>query len=162
MFGTLVLGGRITFADAYPVGEYELGMRHGVGIDRVTGAAFPGALYDIETLEHGVFVVQCKMTNFRLYQLRVILWVLEDINDGLVTFGMGGSRGNGQMRIVDTAKVELMYKKYTDDAPLLNGKEEPALFGKLIKLSGLPEILTALNINTKEELISKINSEVVA
>ena len=154
LFGTLALGGRIAFADAYPVGEWKLGMRHSVGIDRITGSAFPGALYDIETLEDGTFAVQCKFTNFELYQLRTILWVLEDIHDGLVTFGMGGSRGNGQMRVVDD--VELVYRKYSDSAPLLDGTETNTLFGSQIKISGFPEILAALNINTREELINAI------
>ena len=161
LFGTLVLGGRISFSDAYPLGEWKVGMRHGVGIDRITGAAFPGALYDIETLEEGTFELKCKITNFKLYQLRTILWVLEDIQEGLVTFGMGGSRGNGQMRIVDTAKVELTYRQYTNDAPALEGAETVALFGRQIKISGLPEILEALNINTREELINSIKNEAV-
>ena len=162
MFGTLVLGGRISFADAYPTGKYELGMRHGVGIDRITGAAFPGALYDIETLEDGVFAVKCRMTNFKLYQLRTILWVLEDIDEGLVTFGMGGSRGNGQMRIADPNDVKLVYRKYTNSALLLSGKETDALFGRQVEISGLHEILAGLNINTREELICAIKKEAVA
>jgi len=159
LFGTLALGGRITFADAYPVGEFKVGMRHGVGIDRITGAAFPGALYDIEALEYGMFAVKCKMTNFKIYQLRTILWVLEDIDEGLVTFGMGGSRGNGQMRIA--GEVKLDYRKYTDDAPSLIGEETEALFGKQVKISGLPKILAALNIETRDELIGAIKSEAV-
>jgi CRISPR-associated RAMP protein (TIGR02581 family) len=156
LFGTLVLGGRISFADAYPVGEWKVGMRHGVGIDRVTGAAFPGALYDIETLENGSFTVKCKMMNFRLYQLRTVMWVLEDIEDGLVTFGMGGSRGNGQMRIV--GDVNLDYRKYSDDAPVLSGTEVNSLLYQQTKISGQPDILEALNISTREELIGAIKA----
>ena len=165
LFGTLALGGRISFADAYPVGEWKVGMRHGVGIDRITGAAFPGALYDIETLEDGTFEVKCKMINFTLYQLRMILWVLEDIHEGLVTFGMGGSRGNGQMQIADTDNVKLVYRKYsddtTDDAPMLSRAETDTLFYKQTVLSGLQEILTVLNIKTREELIGAIKSKAV-
>ena len=161
LFGCLSLGGRISFSDSYPVGDWKVGMRHGVGIDRITGAAFPGALYDIETLEEGAFSLKCKMTNFKLYQLRTILWVLEDIKEGLVTFGMGGSRGNGQMRIVEESKVELAYRKYSNEAPALEGEEKPALFGKQTKITGLTQILAALHIDTKEELISTIKKEAV-
>ena len=160
LFGSLMLGGRIAFADAYPVGDWKIGMRHGVGIDRITGAAYPGALYDIETLEDGAFVVKCKMTNFELYQLRTVIWVLEDIHAGLVTFGMGGSRGNGQMRI--TGDVTLDYRKYIDSAPVIQGAETDTLFGKQYKVIGLPEILSALKINTKDELIDAINKGAVA
>ena len=172
LFGTLVLGGRITFADAYPVGEWKMGIRNGVGIDRITGAAFPGALYEIEALEAGTFAVRCKMTNFKLYQLRTIIWVLEDINEGLVTFGMGGSRGNGQMRIAGGGgssrddggdrgeDVELVYRKFADCAPNLFGEESDALFGKQVRITGLSEIIASININTKDELIAAIKSEV--
>jgi len=157
LFGTLVLGGRISFADAYPVGEWTAGMRHGVGIDRITGAAFPGALYDIETLENGMFTITCKMTNFMLYQLRTILWILEDIEDGLVTFGMGGSRGSGQMRI--SGDVKLVYRNYDQkDVPVLSALETDTLFYKQTQISGFTEILAALNLNTKEDLISAIKS----
>jgi len=156
LFGTLALGSRITFFDAYPIGKYKMGMRHGVGIDRITGAAHPGALYDIETLDDGEFFVKCKITNFKIYQLRIILWILEDINEGLVTFGMGGSRGNGQMRISNNSEVELTYLKYSDDAPIIDGQSNDALFGTMTKISGFSEMLTKFNINTKDELTNAI------
>jgi len=161
LFGCLSLGGRLSFADAYPVGEWEVGIRHGVGIDRITGASFNGALFDIEVLESGAFAVKCKMTNFELYQLRTVIWVLEDIHEGLVTFGMGGSRGNGQMRIDESSDVELVYRKYANEAPSLEGEETDAIFGSQVKLSGLPKILAALNISSNEELRSAIKGEVM-
>ena len=133
-------------------------MRHGVGIDRITGAAFPGALYDIEVLEDGKFEVKCRMTNFTLYQLRTILWVLEDIHEGLVTFGMGGSRGNGQMRIAEGTDLDLVYREYGDRKPRLEGPVTEALFGHQVKISGLSTVLAALNINTKDELIGVIQA----
>ena len=165
LFGNLSLGGRISFADAYPVGAWKVGMRHGVGIDRITGAAFPGALYDIETLEKGTFAVICKMVNFKPYQLRTILWIIQDINDGMVTFGMGGSRGNGQMRL--DGDVELTYRKYPGkecffDTTLLGGTETDLLFGTEIKKSWSPtEISEALNISTRDKLIQEIAREAV-
>jgi len=155
LFGNLSLAGRLSFADAYPIDQWNVGMRHGVGIDRITGAAFPGALYEIEALEAGTFLVTCKLTNFKLYQLRTVLWVLEDVDDGLVTFGMGGSRGMGQMRIVDN-HAELTYRKYADDAPQLDGVRADTLFGSQVKISGLSDILAALAINTQDELINAI------
>jgi CRISPR-associated RAMP protein (TIGR02581 family) len=160
LFGTLALGGRISFADAYPVSECKLGMRHGVGIDRITGAAHQGALYDIETLEDGTFSVKCKLTNFKLYQLRTVLWILQDIDDGLVTFGMGGSRGNGQMRLADKEDgVNLEYRKYASGAPSLQGdKKEPMFCEEIVGLAGLENILKELKINTKEDLLKAIKS----
>jgi hypothetical protein len=114
-----------------------------------------GALYDIETLEEGMFAVKCKMTNFKIYQLRTILWILEDINEGLVTFGMGGSRGNGQIRTVSRTE-ELIYRKYTDDASSIDSEEEEMLFGRQIKIAGLDKTKAALNIHNRDELIGAV------
>ena len=161
LFGSLALGGRISFSDAYPIGDWKMNVRNGVGIDRITGSAFPGALYEIETLESGIFSVTCKMTNFKIYQLRTILWVLDDIHQGLVTFGMGGSRGNGQMRI--QGDVKLVYRKYGNKAPYINsddGEISESLFGSQIIITGLEKINAALNINTKNELLAAIKSGV--
>jgi len=132
LFGSLGMAGRISFADAYPVMddiirengnddssnvcEYKdmvvTGIRNSVGIDRITGGANSGsgALFEYEVVENALFQVNVRIMNFQKYQLRLLLWVLEDIDDGFVTFGMGGSRGNGQMRLADRAAVLLRYK----------------------------------------------------
>ena len=165
-FGSLSLAGRVNFSDAYPTQntKLEMGMRHGVGISRITGAAHPGALFDIETLEKGRFDFAIKMTNFGLYQLRLLIWIIQDIDDGLVTFGMGGSRGNGQMRIHEADKMLLTYRFYgaTLGVNRLRGYNEndigsavpynSSVFGQKVELTGMSDILKAIGIDDTNAL----------
>lgn len=119
MFGSMSLGGRIKFKDAYPINnEFKIGYRNGVGINRITGAAQKGALYDFEVVEDGKFQVTITGDNYELYQLKVILWVLDDINEGYVTFGSSSTRGNGKMLVED---VKLQVRDYRKNVTTLNG-----------------------------------------
>ncbi len=106
MFGAKSLGGRFKFKDAYPIGDKpKIGYRNGVGINRITGAAQKGALYDFEVVEEGTFHVTITAANYELYQLKTLIWAISDINDGYVTFGSGSTRGNGKM-LVENLQVE--------------------------------------------------------
>lgn len=99
VFGNLGLKGRIQFKDAFiEDNKYKLGMRTNVGIDRITGAAVKGALFDPEVLEEGTFKCTIKIENYFKWQLKLILYVLGEINAGYVTFGASTSRGFGNMK----------------------------------------------------------------
>ena len=173
LFGNLSLAGRVRFSDAYPISDEqpEFGMRHGVGISRITGAAHPGALFDLEILEKGLFEVHIRLTNFGLYQLRLLLWIIQDINDGMVTFGMGGSRGNGQMRIHEIEKIHLLYRFYIKGNSISkirgyfsndtgeNMTFHPTVYGCDKELVGMTEILTSIGINNSDDLRTAMQRE---
>ncbi|RCX13509.1 CRISPR-associated Csx7 family protein [Anaerobacterium chartisolvens] len=99
LFGSLSLKSRIEFRDAYPEkgSEVVMGTRHNVGIDRVTGSALKGALFEPEVLEQGSFGVEIIIRNYFRWQLKVVCQVISDINEGYVTFGGVTSRGFGRM-----------------------------------------------------------------
>ena len=167
LFGNLSIGSRIQFADAYPVGEPVLGYRHGVGISRITGASHPGAKFDYQMVESGVFQFTITLQNFALYQLRLILAIIEDINAGLVTFGMGGTRGNGRLKL--NGDVLMKYKRMGDKCDLLTGyfdidkggaiTSKHALFGSQCEITGLDAILTTINITDKAALEAAMRAE---
>jgi len=178
LFGNLQLGSRISFPDAFPKEDSALlGYRHGVGIDRITGAAHGQAKFEYQMVESGTFFLTATVRNFALYQLRLLLWVLEDIDAGLVTFGMGGTRGNGRMKISDGSQVKLLYlgpDKAIDSNKLVgyfsedcggNLKEEAStklsksLLGSSIEIVGMQNILDAININNSGTLQEKIKAE---
>lgn len=166
LFGNLSLGSRVDFTDAYPVNNTlpTLGMRHGNAIERVTGAVKGKALFSIEVVEEGRFEFEIRVTNFALYQLRLLIWIIEDIDDGRVTFGMGGSRGNGQMRLINSAQVKMKYRLYDSnfDMNKLRGYKDKdlggevdyteGLFGKELEVTGLNKILNSINLKTNTEL----------
>lgn len=111
-FGSLAVAGRTRFADAYPwpagatreEAQKELDRiqplraRTGVAIDRKTGATKRGALYDLEVIEAGKFHTELSCANFQLWQLRLLLHVLADVDEGFVRLGSGKSRGMGRVR----------------------------------------------------------------
>ena len=152
MFGSLALGGRIKFKDAYPIGKCKTGIRNGVGINRITGAAQSGALYEFEVIEDGKFEVVIVGENYELYQLKSLLWVLEDINEGYVTFGSAGTRGNGKM-LVDNVRIEFRDFRNLDEH-LLTGYFEQDQGGALAyenkryyystQINGIKEIMKIL------------------
>ena len=172
-FGSLLLAGRVSFSDAYPLSDENivLGMRHGVGISRITGATHEGALFDIETLEEGTFEIFVRLTNFALYQLCLLLWIIKDIEDGLVTFGMGGTRGNGQMRIRNMNDMLLSYKLFDADFDTgkLRGYESNDVgsevkfdsfpFGRKTDIKGIDNIMAALSMEHSIEIKKAMDHE---
>ncbi|MDR0963015.1 MAG: RAMP superfamily CRISPR-associated protein [Clostridium sp.] len=163
LFGNRYLGARIAFADAYPKEgtKVSMGEHRSVAIDRITGAIKPGALFEYEVVESGCFTVTCKVQNFALYQLRLFLWILQDVQEGYVTFGRWSSRGNGIMHVKN---VTLHYRVFGSAAPIYAQGYEKADIGKkklmweqdLIaythRAQGLDHIIDELGIHTREEL----------
>ena len=176
LFGNLQLGSRIQFSDAFPSEGCvpKLGQRHGVGINRITGAAQPGALFDIEVVEDGTFDFDIRLTNFSIYQLRLILWIIEDIDDGMVTFGMGGSRGNGHLRLYNREEMELQIKMFRcSDEECSSGSMsgyfpddkggpiayQKGLFGSEAQIEGMSAILNALDMEEADTLLRSMQAE---
>lgn len=109
LFGSLDIASRINIADAYPVGECILGERTGVGINRITGAAQKGALYDFEVIENGSFLVEMTLKNYELYQMALLMFVLKDLDEGYVSLGAASTRGNGRMEV---QRLDICFREY--------------------------------------------------
>ena len=109
LFGSSNIASRIYIADAYPIGEYVLGERTGVGINRLTGAAQKGALYDFEVVEDGTFRVDITLKNYELYQMVLLLYILKDLDEGYVAVGAATTRGNGRMGI---KRLDISLREY--------------------------------------------------
>ena len=112
-FGSLAVGGRCSVLDAYPwkaeASDEEVvaaifaanatERRNQVGIDRATGEAHPGTLFDLEVVVAGEFHTEIHFQNFQLWQLGLLAATLRDVDDGYVPLGFGKSRGLGQMSV---------------------------------------------------------------
>lgn len=112
LFGSPIIASKVYFADAYPVGEYVLGERTGVGINRITGAAQKNALYDFEIVEDGSFQAEITLRNYELYQMALLMYVLKDLDEGYITLGSASTRGNGRMEIQG---LEISLREYRKD-----------------------------------------------
>lgn len=109
LFGSLSIASRINITDAYPISECIMGERAGVGINRITGAAQNGALYDFEVVEDGSFLVEMTLKNYELYQMALLMFVLEDLDKGYISLGAASTRGNGRMEI---QKLDIYLREY--------------------------------------------------
>ncbi|MGV3720925.1 MAG: type III CRISPR-associated RAMP protein Csx7 [Actinomycetota bacterium] len=125
IFGSTFLLGRAAVPDAYlvPGCAWKQERRDGVGIDRVTGGAAGTAKFDFEVVVGGRFQATLRMTNFELWQLGLLGFVLHDLSDGMVTVGSGRSRGLGEIRAT-VQSVEIRYP-----AVLVKDRPEKQLYG---------------------------------
>lgn len=99
LFGSLGMKSRIQFADAQPNSEtIHLGVRNGVAINRVTGGAKGAALFDVEVVESGTFVAKITLSNYELYHLSLVMWLIRDLDDGYIKLGSSTSRGLGKVK----------------------------------------------------------------
>ncbi len=132
-FGSLKVGGRARFADAYPwpldsnkkeaierAQELQvLAARTGVAIDRRTGATRRGALYNLEVVESGRFETEIGLVNFQLWQLALLMQALVDIDEGFARIGSGKSRGLGRARCTVTDLLVDQSARAKDDTLIL-------------------------------------------
>ena len=146
MFGSTRYAGRVSISDAYP---FECNpkpqMRDGVGIDRFTGGAFGGAKFNLEVVADGKFRATITMTNFELWQLGLLAYVLTDMQDGLVSVGFGKSRGLGRVK-ASILKTELSYVSLK---PLPSGE-----------IWGVGKVLGANNYGIVTEDVIQLNTAV--
>ena len=111
-FGNLHVRGHVSVTDLVPGGREPTGsaerrrqvdlanrveLRNGVGIDRLLGSAFGGALFDAEAVVQGRFDGRILLVNAQLYQLALVLAVLRELDDGFLALGSSSTRGFGQV-----------------------------------------------------------------
>ena len=102
LFGSLRFAGRFSIGDAYPLPEPapqpKPGQRNVVGIDRFTGGTVGGVLFELVVVEGGVFETTIRVTNFELWQLAAVNFLLQDLQEEMITLGSGRSRGLGRVK----------------------------------------------------------------
>ncbi|MCC6035081.1 MAG: CRISPR-associated RAMP protein Csx7 [Desulfurococcaceae archaeon] len=140
LFGAPGFSGHIIFMDAYPIDvngnviEVPLGIRTGIAIDRRTGAAYKGALYQVEYVMPGArFKTTILATNLPNYAIGLIAKILKLINEGYVKIGGFKTRGFGEVGIED---LELKIRGACEGTKLLSLDN----FDKEIELADCAEI----------------------
>jgi CRISPR-associated protein Csm3 len=142
MFGSVMLRGRVAFADAHPLPDVRLalGERHHVGIDRRTGGSAHTVLFQPETVEAGAFEVRVVLTNFALWQVRLLLAALRDLDAGDIGLGAATTRGYGRVR-VPTGGLQALWCDLRPSPPMtLRGyrQEDEAPHGRQVSFAQGP------------------------
>ena len=119
LFGSLSMKGRASIRDAFPWSPdiddpesdfapggknqdraNQLEVRHGVAIDRITGSARHGGLFDQELVPAGIsFWGDIALENYQTWQLGLLAQALAQVNDGIAQLGSSKSRGLGVAKI---------------------------------------------------------------
>ena len=135
IFGNTVLASRVRVTDFHvPEGErVSLEVRHGVAIDRVTGAVAQGP-FEMEVVTDGKFRGSLTIRNFTVGQLGLVAAALLDIGDGLVPIGFGKSKGLGRVGI---GFDRLTYRTLQKQQGRIRGVA--ALAGDTLANYGLPD-----------------------
>ncbi len=128
LFGSSSFIGRVAISDAYLTedSQQRTEQRDGVGIDRFTGGAANKAKFDLEVVSSGVtFETNIYMRNFEVWQLGMLMLIVQDLEDGLIRIGSGKSRGLGSVK-GEISEVQVNYinaeNAETDDRVLGLGK----------------------------------------
>lgn len=101
LFGSTLFIGRVAISDAYlKKGTFErTEQRDGVGIDRFTGGASSGAKFELEVVSPDVtFETNIHLRNFEVWQLGMLMLVVQDLEDSLIRIGSSRSRGLGAVK----------------------------------------------------------------
>ncbi len=124
LFGQTYLAGRLRCADAFPVENRPLILneRNHVAINRITGATQGKALFNPEVVEEGTFAAEIGLTNFAVWQLKLLGLLLQDLDDGFLLLGGGTTRGYGRVR-VENARVLVRDYRHDPPAEILRGYE---------------------------------------
>ncbi len=123
IFGTPGILSHVFFEDSFTMGEFKLGYRTCVAIDRRIGAALPRSLYTLEYVEPGAkFGFKLVATNLPNYALGLLGEVIREVQGGLVKIGGSKSRGFGRVRFVN---LKIAVEAFDATKGVLNGVLQP-------------------------------------
>jgi len=103
LFGNKQMSARVQIKDMMFIGEkLEFERRDGVGIDRDTETAYPGAKYNFEIVPAGaLFDFYMVAENLGEKQRKLLNLILKLLRDGEVSVGGYTTRGLGQIKLID-------------------------------------------------------------
>lgn len=128
-FGSTDLASRVTFGDLFPwkLEDEEakrieavqklrdrLSVRYGISIDRRKGSVAHGP-FEMEVLCGGSLYGEVIVRNYGLWQLGMLLFVIDRIDDGTLRLGFGKSRGLGRVQLqLEKMVVEQFGRLYAE------------------------------------------------
>ncbi len=149
LFGSLALASRVRFPDLPLAADAPLlELRNGVGIDRDKELAAPGVLYDFEAVPPETpFQLTVILDNTADWEVGLLLYLFEQLDQGSLALGGKTSRGLGQVRIEWQKMIETRVEKANPFAELLSSwdllapdeSEEPAEVTPSLPTTGDPE-----------------------
>ncbi|MFQ5638877.1 MAG: RAMP superfamily CRISPR-associated protein [bacterium] len=107
IFGAGGLSSRIRISEGVLASGFKVRIVDGIGIDRFSGSV-QGANFKNQVLEDGSFAFSISIRNFEIWQLGLLAFVLRDLEDGVLKFGFGKTKGFGAIKGI-IAKASVTY-----------------------------------------------------
>ncbi|MBS7638158.1 CRISPR-associated RAMP protein [Candidatus Bathyarchaeota archaeon] len=127
LFGSSSFSSHLNFEDAYPTGGVSTSMKTGIAINRRSGAAQRGALYQVEFVNPGhEFKSKIVAKNVPNYGLGLLAVILDYLNEGIIKLGGFKSRGFGKVK-VEVKEIKGKTLKDNSYISLSEVKKLPAL-----------------------------------
>lgn len=102
LFGSQEMASKIYIQDLKIVGDYKIGVRDGIGIDRDTGTAAKGIKYNFEVIEPGAkFELYMTFENIEQRYEPILELIINALKNGEIKVGGKTSRGLGTIKLVD-------------------------------------------------------------
>lgn len=102
IFGSVSYASHVSFANSIPLGEFKIGYRTMVALDRRTGTVAHGKLFTPEYVEPGAtFSFELRADNLPNYALGLLADIIEEIQAGRIRIGGFKSRGFGRISLTN-------------------------------------------------------------
>jgi CRISPR/Cas system CSM-associated protein Csm3 (group 7 of RAMP superfamily) len=111
LFGSTKHAGRIQFQDGNVTRPGNCVVTDQIAIDRFTGSAKDGALFQKVLLDNYTFATTIQVRNFELWQLGLLGYAFKDLKHGKIQIGAGKNLEHGYIKC-DTASVKISVTYY--------------------------------------------------
>jgi len=110
LFGSTTHAGRIFFQDGNVATKGKCLVADQIAIDRFTGSAKDGALFQTVLLDHYAFETNIQVRNFELWQLGLLGYAFKDLKHGKIQMGAGKNLEHGYIQCdMPSVKISVTY-----------------------------------------------------
>lgn len=122
IFGNSNNGSRLKIEDALSVEELKVACQDFIAVDRFTGGVADGKKFDTLSILNPTYSFNMYINKPEAWELALILFVLKDINDGLIQIGANSSKGYGRAEFNDLT-LKYIYLGNNSDATIFSEEE---------------------------------------
>ncbi|MGI6226216.1 MAG: RAMP superfamily CRISPR-associated protein [Peptococcales bacterium] len=120
LFGSKEKGSRLKIADALEIKRESIYIQDFLAVDRFTGGGCDTKKFDSVVTYKPIYNFELILQEPELWEIGLLLLVINDINDGLISFGSGASKGFGKAKIT-SGKITVMSEDWCDGIDVTSG-----------------------------------------
>lgn len=139
-FGSSYKGSKMYVGDGYLIDSPKIKIMDFLAIDRFTGGVREGAKFDALVLWQPSFKVRIFIENPKEWQLGLLMLVLKDLKDGLISVGFGENKWLGKVIVENEAiKVGAISKDFIPSGLKISSSYEGIFNTQILKIDSISE-----------------------